>query len=376
MKIGLVCPYNLLNRGGGVQECVFAMQTELSLRGHDVLIISFQPRDYSGVVPSFVRLLGRGRDVKSPFNTTGQISVTVDMGQVDKLMQSEKFDILHFHEPWVPLLSHQLLMRSKAKNIATFHAKLPDTVMSRTIEKVITPYTKSLLKYFPTMTAVSDAAAMYVRSLTDHSINIIPNGIDLIKYNKLEDKRLNTAEARQNSKHTESILYIGRLERRKGVKFLLKAVKKLQKATPNVKLLIAGDGPDRAGLERYAREQGIQAEFLGRISESDKLKLLREVRVFCSPARYGESFGIVLLEAMACGLPVVAGNNPGYATVLKDAGSMSLVDSRDIQEFANKLDVMMHDQSARKIWQKWAAAEVKQYNYKNIVDQYEKLYNS
>lgn len=363
MKIGLVCPYNLF-KGGGVQECVLAMQHELAKRGHDVLIITFRPRDFDGRVPAYVRMLGRGRDVKSPFSTTAQISVTVDMDQVDELFDNEQFDVLHFHEPWVPLLSHQLLTRSRAKNIATFHAKLPDTVMSRTIEKVITPYTKSLLKYFSTMTAVSESAATYVRTLTDRDIEIVPNGIDLSKYPK--------AAAVPTSNQT--IFYIGRLEKRKGVKFLLKAVKQLHHTNPNVRLVIAGDGPDRQSLERYAQEHAIPAEFLGRVSEAEKLKQLHHARVFCSPAHYGESFGIVLLEAMASGLPVVAGDNPGYASVLQDTGRLSLVDPRNTSEFARKLDLMMHDAGVRQAWQEWASQAVKQYDYPLILDQYESLY--
>jgi phosphatidylinositol alpha-mannosyltransferase len=372
MKIGLVCPYNLF-KGGGVQECVLALQSELAARGHDVLIITFQPREYSGEVPEFVRLLGRGRDVKSPFNTTAQVSVTVDMDQVDELFEAEQFDVLHFHEPWVPLLSHQLLARSRAKNIATFHAKLPDTVMSRTIEKVITPYTKSLLKYFSTMTAVSDAAASYVRSLTDAEIEIVPNGIDLKKYRAMS----NGLQAKNSKPDTQnSILYIGRLEKRKGVKFLLKAVHELQKTNPEVLVQIAGDGPDRQQLERYAKENKINAQFLGRVSETDKLLLLHTSRVFCSPARYGESFGIVLLEAMAVGLPVVAGDNPGYSAVLQGTGSLSLVDPSDTTEFARRLELMLTNDEVRNLWQTWASTNIKQYDYPLVVDQYEKLYKS
>ncbi len=365
MKIGLVCPYNLF-KGGGVQECVLALQFELTRRGHDVQIITFKPKEFSGNVPEYVRLLGRGRDIKSPFNTTAQVSVTVDTDEVDKLFEKEKYDILHFHEPWVPMLSLQLLTRSKAKNIATFHAKLPDTVMSRTIEKVITPYTKSQLKYFKTLTAVSNAASSYVSTLTERNIEIVPNGIDLKKY----------IVQKKDSVKANTILYIGRLEKRKGVKFLLKAVKQLQQKHRRVELLIAGDGPDRAMLEKYVREHEISAQFLGYVSEAEKFKLLSEATVFCSPARYGESFGIVLLEAMACGLPIVSGDNPGYASVLKGSGRLSLVDPREINEFTRKLDLMMTDESIRKLWQKWALQEVKQYDYTNIVDQYEKLYKT
>lgn len=363
MKIGLVCPYNIF-KGGGVQECVLALQTELSKRGHTVLIVSPQPRENGKSAPDFVRLLGRATDVKSPFHTTAQVSVSVEPNAVDRLLEQENFDILHFHEPWVPLLSRQLLQKSQAKNVATFHAKLPDTVMSRTIEKVITPYTGSVLKYLHGLTAVSETAAAYVRSLTDQPVQIVPNGIDLKKYQI----------ARKTAKPEDIIFFIGRLERRKGLKYLIRAVQKLQTTKPHVRLVVAGDGPDRQQLERYAKEHDVHVQFLGQINEVAKLRLFHRASVFCSPARYGESFGIVLLEAMACGLPTVAGDNPGYASVLQGTGQLSLVDPRNTAEFARKLDLMMSDQAIRQAWQDWAAHTVEQYNYPHIVDQYEAIY--
>lgn len=365
MKVGLVCPYNIF-KGGGVQECVLAVQAELTKRGHEALIITPKPRNHQDDIAPYLRLLGRARDVKSPFHTTAQVSVTVDMDEVDSLLQTEKFDVLHFHEPWVPLLSMQLLTRSQAKNIATFHAKLPDTVMSRTIEKVVTPYTKSLLKYFSALTAVSGAAADYVSTLTDTTIRIIPNGINLKKYHTLDTTNLKEP----------TIFYVGRLEKRKGVKFLLKAVKELSLTIPDLKLIIAGDGPDRMQLERYAFENDIPAEFVGRISEDEKLRYLHGAHVFCSPARYGESFGIVLLEAMAAGIPVVAGDNPGYTGVMSGTGAISLLDPSNTTEFARRLYIMLNDEPIRKVWKSWASKEVKQYDYSLIVDQYEKLYKA
>ncbi len=375
MKIGLVCPYNVF-KGGGVQECVFAMQAELNRRGHKALIVTPQPRHNTETVPPYVRLLGRSADVKSPFHTTAQISVSVDVRAVDELLAAEKFDILHFHEPWVPLLSWQMLQRSQAKNIATFHAKLPDTFMAKTIERVITPYTKSVLKYLNALTAVSQPAAGYVNTLSDRNVSIIPNGIDLKKYKlssklqKSQDSQLVTAQL------SPTILYIGRLERRKGLKYLLEALRLLQRADPDITCSIAGAGPDRWKLENMAKELGVHAEFLGRIDEATKKRLLANARVFCTPAQYGESFGIVLLEAMACSLPVVAGNNPGYQTVLSETGSLSLVDASDVQELARKLDLFIHDDSLRGIWQNWAKQSVKQYDYQTVIDRYEALYGS
>jgi phosphatidylinositol alpha-mannosyltransferase len=129
MKVGLVSPYNIF-KGGGVQECIIAIQSELEKRGHHAVIITPQPRNYDGPTPEHVIFLGGSTDFKSPFHTTAQVSATVNVDRLDEVLEQEKFDILHFHEPWVPIVSRQILGRSNTLNIATFHAKLPETAMS------------------------------------------------------------------------------------------------------------------------------------------------------------------------------------------------------------------------------------------------------
>lgn len=365
MKIGLVCPYNLF-RGGGVQECVIALQSELSYRGHDVKIITPLPREYEGRRPKNVIFIGNAAQVKS-FHTTSQISVTVSGEAVDVMLAEEAFDVLHFHEPWVPMVSMQILSRSNSANIATFHAKLPETVMSRTIERVITPYTKSIIKYLDQLTAVSNAAAEYVHSLTTKPVAIIPNGINLTEYSKKTNKATPSKRKR--------ILYIGRLEKRKGIIYLLKAYDDLTKQMPDIELIIAGEGPDRLKLETYVSENNIpRVSFRGYISQAEKVRLLHTSDIFCSPARYGESFGIVLLEAMASGLVVVAGNNSGYSAVLEERGAISLVNPKDTSQFSQRLKLLMQDDGIRELWRIWAKKHVQQFEYAKIVDKYEELY--
>lgn len=366
MKIGIVCPYNIL-KGGGVQEHVRAMHAELLLRGYDAKIITPQPRDAETLVLPNVIFVGTSTDFRSPTHTSIQISVSVNGDKIAQMLDREQFDILHFHEPWVPDLSRQILTRSNAINIATFHAKIPETLMSRSIVKVVTPYMKSVLKYFHLFTAVSASATEYARSLTEDPIHIVPNGIDLAAYHQ--------QPKRSDRSGLKSILYIGRLERRKGIKYLLQAYKILSLADPDVRLIIAGDGPDREKLELLAEDLELpNIEFLGYISEKTKHQLLAEADLFCSPAVYGESFGIVLLEAMATGLVTVAGNNSGYRDLMTGIGALSIVDPHDGEEFARRLQLLLCEPKLRALWQKWAVEYVKQYSYKNIVDEYEKLY--
>ncbi len=363
MKIGLICPYNI-SKGGGVQEGVLALQRELIKRGHTAKIITPAPRKVKNSVDPNIILIGTARDIRSPFATTAQVSVSVNTDDIEKVLQEEQFDILHFHEPWVPIMSRQVLSRSSSLNVATFHAHLPDTVLSKTIEAVVTPYTKPLLKNLHGLTAVSDAAAEYVKTLTDKEIEIIPNGINLARY-----------EVPRNNGSIRTILFVGRLEKRKGVKYLIKAFQVLAEDDDQVRLVIAGDGPDREKLEEYVRDNDIErVEFVGYVEEQDKLALLGEADVFCSPALYGESFGIVLLEAMAAKIPIVAGDNPGYRTVMRERGKLSLVNPKETDEFARRLSIFLSDSDIKKLWCEWASEYVKQFNYPNVVDKYELLY--
>lgn len=364
MRIGLVCPYNMF-KGGGVQECVLALKAELKQRGHVVQIITPRPRDVPETYDSDIVLVGSAKDVKTAFHTTAQVSANLDPAALDAMLATHKFDVLHFHEPWVPLISYQLLNKSQAAHVATFHAKLPETVMARTIERVITPYTKSVLKSLDELTAVSEAAREYVTSLTDQHVAIIPNGINLKKYQpgKAGDAQDNT------------IVYVGRLEKRKGVRYLIEAFAHLAQHNPDTRLEIIGDGVDRAKLEEYVRAKKIPGvTFHGFVSEDDKIAAIQNATVFCSPALYGESFGIVLLEAMALGTVVLAGNNPGYTAVLKDQADVSLVDPKDTRAFADRLQQLLGDAALRDEWKHWAKGYVKQFNYHDITTMYEGVY--
>jgi phosphatidylinositol alpha-mannosyltransferase len=144
-----------------------------------------------------------------------------------------------------------------------------------------------------------------------------------------------------------------------------------------VRLLIAGDGQDREKLETRVEELELNnVEFLGYIDEAKKKQLLYGADVFCSPAVFGESFGIVLLEAMACGLVTVAGDNPGYASVMQDLGKLSLVNPKDVSQFSHRLQLLLNDDDLRALWKKWAKDYVKQFDYPKVVDRYEALYET
>lgn len=362
MKIGLVCPYSIA-KGGGVQEVIKALQIEYEKLGHEAVIVTPQLKEPFRSHDRRILFLGSATDFKSPLATTTQLSASVLTDEIDSMFEYEQFDVMHFHEPWVPVLSRQILSRSDTVNVATFHAKLPETLASRALAKVITPYTKPLLRHIDAFTAVSDAAAEYVRSLTDAEIEIIPNGIHLGSYRK--------PAGLQKPKGPKTILYIGRLEKRKGLKYLLYAFQVLQEQMPDARLLIGGDGVDMEKLQELKDELGLrQVEFLGYIDDAKKRELLHTADLFCSPALYGESFGIVLLEAMASGLVTVAGNNPGYESVMTGFGQLSLVNPRDTKEFAHRMGLLLGDEGIRDLWQRWAKKYVRQFDYSKVAAMY------
>ncbi|HET7060496.1 MAG TPA: glycosyltransferase family 4 protein [Candidatus Saccharimonadales bacterium] len=368
MKIGLVCPYSI-NEHGGVLEVVLALKSGLEKRGHTVKIITPQPRKHDADTPADVIFVGTSVDFRtlSFSDTTSQVSSTADTDKIDAILAEENFDILHFHEPWMPLLSRQLLQRSKCVNVGTFHAKVTTAMTSRAILKVVAPYLKSVLKYLHVLTAVSASGAEYAADMTDRPITIIPNGIDLAKYRKLPVGKA--------KKDQLMILYLGRLERRKGTRYLLQAFQLLAQDNPDVELVIAGDGPDRERLEMMSDDLKLHnVSFLGFVSEDLKKELLAKADLFCSPAVFGESFGIVLLEAMATGTVTVAGNNSGYVDLMDEVGGISVVNPRDTEEFARRLDLLLHEKPLRDLWQKWAAGYVQQFNYPRVIEQYEELY--
>ncbi len=364
MKIGLVCPYDFF-RHGAVQKLVALLDEELTLRGYDVRIITPRPRGYKGNPPPRTIFVGKSAKWNTPLQTTLEVGISFETTDLEEMLAAENFDVIHVHEPEVPVLGAQIAARANCPIIATFHATVPETTMGRTIELFRIPYSRSIFRNIAAMTAVSESAARFVREWSGQNVMIVPNYIDLDLYRSMPaDKR-----------DENMILYVGRLEKRKGVKHLLEAFAELAARDKKAKLVIAGDGSERESLEYLVETRRIpRVKFLGAVSEKKKVALLKKARVFCSPAIYGESFGVVLLEAMAAGTPTIAGDNPGYACVMKERGLLSLVNPKDPTDFARRLEVFMKDEGIRQSWLEWAHKYVEQFDSQPVIDQYEQVY--
>jgi phosphatidylinositol alpha-mannosyltransferase len=366
----------MFERAGGVQQQVIHLHDELKKRGHKVKIITPRPLGFEDEAPEDYVLLGSLTNF-NPFNsgmaTSGSWSFDADKETITAIFDKEKFDVLHFHEPWAPILGRQILQHSAAAHVGTFHANLIDSLAAKSIVNAFGPYGRGIASKMHILTAVSPApAAMFINKYPEHelvkNIRYIPNGIDLKTYQTKPSSAIKHPDMK-------TILYVGRLEGRKGVKYLLAAYNQLAQRNENVQLLIAGSGPDEDKLREYVSENKVpRITFLGFISDKDKVHYLHRADVFCSPATKGESFGIVLLEAMAARCPIVAGDNIGYESVMKNTGAISLVNPKDTVDFARRLEIMLFDEEIRKVWLKWASQTVKNYDFPKIVDMYELVY--
>lgn len=378
MKIALVCPYNMFERPGGVQQLIMHLHDGLIKKGHSVKIITPRPTGFKSELPTDYILLGTSRSFTAGFGTAGNWGFPEDGDKIGEVLEREKFDVINFHEPIAPIIAWQLINRSTAAHVGTFHANLVDTVAAKSWVSVFTAHGRGIIEKMHVITAVSPApASLLINKATTKAdkeradnIRYVPNGIDLSVY-KPPKKRLPL-----NGPNTKTIVYVGRLDRRKGVDWLLKAYAVLVQEMPNAYLIIAGEGSHRDRLEQLADSLELNnVKFTGFVDETEKRRLMGNADVACFPSLYGESFGIVLVEAMAMGAPVIAGNNLGYINVLKDYGRIGLVDPKASEDFANRLAVFLTSSEIQKSFRHWELGEVKKYDYPKIIDLYETAYN-
>jgi phosphatidylinositol alpha-mannosyltransferase len=371
MKIGIVSPY-YIDRFGGVQSHIIATRNELIKRGHEVKIIAPKARKAGGnQEKAHVISIGTSAEIKfKSFATTFPVAMSVNPKEIDTLLEAEKFDILHVHEPYMIMLPYQIVQKAKCPVVGTLHANKPDSLVNKSVGRAARGYFKTAATKIDTLTAVSTEAGRFALKGVDKQVRIVPNGIELKSYN-----RLRSTYSKSATKELKTIVYIGRLEKRKGAIYLLKAFQALQADRDNIALIIAGSGPNAKSLKDYARRNKLQnVQFVGHVSEAEKKSLLKSADVYCSPALYGESFGIVLLEAMAMGAVTVAGDNPGYSSVMSGRGRLSLIDPLSTNDFKNRLDLMLFDQEIRRLWLDWAKEYVQQFDYSVVTDKYEEIY--
>jgi phosphatidylinositol alpha-mannosyltransferase len=335
LKIGIVTPYGYPHPGG-VNEHVRFTHDAMRRMGHDVWIITSK---YGRERESEGHVIRLGTGWAAPANgSVGRVTLGLRFKhQAREVLEAENFDILHFHEPFVPFLSPTVLDQSKTVNVATFHA-FGGFSPSYWIGK---RFAGRLAERLHGRIAVSGAARHFISRYFPGEYEIIPNGVDLDRYTG--------AEPYENLRDgTLNILFVGRLEERKGLIHLLKAYNRLRKRKVDARLLVCGAGPKLREYKRFVGLRGIRdVEFLGRVSDKEKVRYFASADIFCAPNTGQESFGIVLLEAMAAGVPIVASDIHGVKRVVERNVPGLLVEPRNPRALAAALYALARDPDLR-----------------------------
>jgi len=346
MKIALVSPYDFAFPGGVINH-ISALEQQFTKMGHKVKVIAPASEAASNVNSKLIPI-GRPR----PIPTSGSIArVTISpwlSSRIKHVLEEEKFDIIHLHEPFMPMLCTTVLRLSKTVNIGTFHASSVKSWHELMGYNFGRPLSTMLLRRWCQKLngriAVSKPAMEYVSKYFAGDYNIIPNGIDIERFSpdvspfdEFHDGKVN-------------ILFVGRLEKRKGLNYLLKAYKRVKQEIPESRLIVVGPGTRlRRKYEKQVKHDRLKdVVFVGYASQDDLPRYYKTADIFCAPATGWESFGIVLLEAMAVGTPVVASNIEGYASVVTHRVEGLLVPPKDEEMLAQALISLISDESLRR----------------------------
>jgi len=336
MKIGLVTPY-IYPLPGGVNDHVSQLYDKLRARGHDVRILSARHGFQRGAEGDVVRI-GTGFSV--PANgSMGTLTIAFRWQRdIHRVLNAERFDLLHFHEPFVPFMSVMTLRESHSVNIATFHAYAGFAPGYQAGARMLRPVVREKLHG---RIAVSAAARHFADRYLPGDFKVIPNGVDLRRYE-------GAVPVGRWQDGVPNILFVGRLEPRKGLLPLLKAFRQLRKGGHEARLLVVGSGPQEREARRYVMTRRLaDVEFLGRVTDTEKVQLFRTADVFVSPATGQESFGIVLLEAMAAGAPIVCSDIHGYKGVVKRGEQALLVPPGEPKPLAEAIGRLLDDPELR-----------------------------
>ena len=366
MKIALISFHSFF-QPGGVKRHVFGLYKEFKKKGIFCKIIAprRKMKEYYG---KDVILLG----TSFPLPFSGAIS---DLGinfnplAIERTLRREKFDILHFHNFGFPSTLQILASpaSSNTLNILTFHANIEKSKFLKNFPFLMSLLNKICQWKVDGIIGVAPLNLKYFKKYSGPKI-VIPNGVDLEIFNPGVPKIKKFDDSRTN------ILFLGRIEERKGLIYLLKAYKILEKTPPfgpkgGVRLIIVGEGPLKSDLEKWVEKNKLEnVIFEGKISEEKTSSYYASCDIFCSPAIFGESFGLVLVEAMACQKPVVAFANEGYQQVLKGKGSKFLVKPRDYKTLAKKLENLIKSEKLRKEMGEWGRCEAQKYSWPQIAE--------
>jgi phosphatidylinositol alpha-mannosyltransferase len=370
LKIGLVLDDGL-DKPDGVQQYILAIGEWLRTQGHEVryLVGQTSRTDIPG-------LHSMSRNVRVRFNGNRMsIPLPTSKSKLRKFLRAEKFDVLHIQVPYSPFMAQRLILaadRRRTAIVGTFHIA-PNNRAVSIGNRALGWWLRPSLKHFDTMLSVSSAAADFAEKTFGVYSEISPNVIDYQRFH-------NALPFKQYQDDKLTILFLGRLVPRKGCLQLLKSVAEIAKYKdlPDFRVLICGAGPLEKKLRQYITNHNLSdlVTLIGFVAETDKPHYYASADISVFPSSGGESFGIVLLEAMAGGrAAILAGDNPGYRSVLASRPEL-LFDPIDVRALAVRLAQYLQDTDLRQEIQRWGKDFTKQFDVnvvgKQLLDVYDK----
>ncbi|GAA3631832.1 glycosyltransferase family 4 protein [Streptomyces chitinivorans] len=355
MRIGIVCPYSW-DVPGGVQFHIRDLAQHLTALGHEVSVLA--PAEEGTPLPPYV--VPAGRAVPVPYNgSVARLNFGfLSAARVRRWVHEGAFDVLHIHEPATPSLSLLACWAAQGPIVATFHTSNPRSRAMIAAYPILQP----ALEKISARIAVSEYAR---RTLVEHlggDAVVIPNGVDVGFFADAEPK----AEW-QGRDGGNTVGFIGRIdEPRKGLPVLMRALPRILAERPGTRLLVAGRGDEEEAVAGLPRELRDRVEFLGMVSDEDKARLLRSVDLYIAPNTGGESFGIILVEAMSAGAPVLASDLDAFAQVLDGGEAGELYANEDAGALAAAAVRLLGDPRRRAELRERGGRHVRRFDWSTV----------
>lgn len=336
MRIGIVCPYSF-DVPGGVQYHVRDLAEHFLGQGHVASVLA--PADEDTPLPDYVESVGRAVPVRYNGSVARLSFGPVTAARVGRWLEQGDFDVVHIHEPVTPSVSLLALWSAEGPIVATFHTS---NLRSRAMQAAY-PLLRPSLEKIGGRIAVSEDARRTVTTHLGGDAVVIPNGVYVARFAQA------APEPRwQGRDGAPTLAFLGRIdEPRKGLPVLAAAMPEVLRRHPGTRLLVAGPGDVASARERLDPEVARATEFLGMVSDDEKAALLRSVDAYVAPHTGGESFGIVLVEAMSAGAPVVASDLPAFVRVLDGGRTGVTFANEDAADLAGKLSALLDSPDER-----------------------------
>lgn len=330
MRIGIVCPYSW-DIPGGVSAHVADLAEALIRMGHYVSVLA--PAEFDELLPNYVVSTGKPRAVKYNGSVARLSFGPIAARKVSKWIEEGEFDVLHVHEPLAPSLSVLACWAAKGPIVATWHSSMDKSRMMLTLSKLA----QTAMEKVSARIAVSEAARTTLIKHVGGDAVVIPNGVDISTFT-------NAKPMFGWPGASQSIVFLGRGdEPRKGLLVLVEAYPEIRRQHPNVRLLIAGPGEPADTLKKLSREDRASVTVLGMVAPQDKASVLASGTIYVAPNTGGESFGIVLLEAMASGTPVVASDLEAFKRVLDNGKAGITFENENSADLARVVSELLSD---------------------------------